>query len=223
MVSTRKKNQSNRKLLSQLDDHDQDIPIGNAANEGQENIMVNEGTNDRDFTVGFSSRNTVFNEKVVNAKTFEGCFNEKIDREKSKIVDTVEDRSQNTILTAIESIAAPKIELAIESINASSGRYATSVTANSEHGEHIEITNPFKNASGNNNVLHVSNVNDETRNNIPDEISELSIPDPRCDWQTHTQDTDLRSWVLTRLEAFLNSLKRFYWSHLYHLTSLRNF
>ena len=193
MVSTRKKNQSNRKLLSQLRDHDQDIRIGNANNEGQENIMVNEGTNDRDFTVGFFSRNTFFNEKVVNAKTLEGRFNEKIDREKSKIVDTVEDRIHNTILTAIDSIVAPKVELAIESFNASSGRDATSVTANSEHGEHIEINNPFKKASGNNNVLHVSNVNDGTRNNIPDEISELSVPEPRCDWQTYTQDTDLSS------------------------------
>ena len=134
MVSTRKKNQSNRKLLSQLDDHDQDILIRNAAKEGQENIMVNEGTNDRDFTVGFPSSNTVFNEKVVNAKTLEGCFNEKIDREKSKIVDTVENRIQNTILTAFDSILAPKIELTIESVNASSGREATSVTAKSERG-----------------------------------------------------------------------------------------
>ena len=35
MVSTRKKRQSNRRLLSQLDDFDQDIIIGNAANEDE--------------------------------------------------------------------------------------------------------------------------------------------------------------------------------------------
>ena len=52
----------------------------------------------------------------------------------SNIVDTVEDRILNAILTAIDSIVAPKIELSIRSINVSSGRVATSVTANSERG-----------------------------------------------------------------------------------------
>ena len=47
MVSTREKRQSNRRLLSQLDGFDQDIIIGNIASERQENIVVNEGTNDR--------------------------------------------------------------------------------------------------------------------------------------------------------------------------------
>ena len=46
MVSTRKKRQSNRRLLSQLDDFDQDMVIGNAASERQENIVVNDGTSD---------------------------------------------------------------------------------------------------------------------------------------------------------------------------------
>ena len=35
-------------------------------------------------------------------------------------------------------------------------------------------------------VLHVSNLNDETWNNIPDEISEFSVPETRFDRQTHT-------------------------------------
>ena len=42
MVSTRKKRQSNRSLLSHLDDFDQDMIIGNAVSERQENIVVNE-------------------------------------------------------------------------------------------------------------------------------------------------------------------------------------
>ena len=82
--------------------------IGNAASERQENIVVNEVTNDRDFKVGASSNNTVVNENVVNVKTLERCFNERIDREMSNIVDTVEDKIQNAILTAIENIVAPK-------------------------------------------------------------------------------------------------------------------
>ena len=185
MVSTRKKRQSNKRLLSQLEDFDQDMIIGNAASERQENVVVNEGTNDRDFTVSKSSNNTAVNEIAMNVKTLERCFNERIDREMSNIVDTVEDRIQNAILTAIENIVAPKIELAIRSINASSGQDVTSASATSERREYIVSTVPFENASENNNTLGVTNVNDETRHNIPDEVSELSVPETHFDRQAH--------------------------------------
>ena len=186
MVSTRKKRQSNRRLLSQLDDFDQDMVIGNATSERQGNVVVNGGTSDRDFTVGISSTNSFVNENAMNLKTLERRFNERIDREMSNIVDTVEDRIQNAILTAIDNIVAAKIELAIRSINASSGRDATSVSANSERREHVGINTSFENASGNNNTLGVSNVNNETRHKIPDEASELSVPETHFDRQTHT-------------------------------------
>ena len=62
MVSTRKKRQSNRRFLSQLDDFDQDMIIGKATSGRQENFVVNEGTNDRDFTVGTCSKNTAISE-----------------------------------------------------------------------------------------------------------------------------------------------------------------
>ena len=106
----------------------------------------------------------------------------------TKIVDTVEDRIQNVILTAIDNTVAPKKELAIRSINASSGRDATSVAANSECREHIGIDASFGNASGKNNIRQVSNGNDETRNNILDEVSEFSVPETRFDRQLHTHN-----------------------------------
>ena len=134
MVSTRKKRQSNRRLLSQLDVFDQQVIIGNAASERQGNIMVNGGTNDRSFTAGTSDKNLATNEDTVIVKTLERCFKVKIDREVSNIVDAVEDRIQNATLTAIDSIVAPEIELAIRSENASSGWDATSITSNSERG-----------------------------------------------------------------------------------------
>ena len=109
MVSTRKKRQSNKRLPSQLDDFDQDMIIGNAASERQENIAVNEGTNDQDFTVGTSNGSSIINENALNVKTLERCFNEGIDRELNNIVETVEDRIQNAILSAIDNIVAPKI------------------------------------------------------------------------------------------------------------------
>ena len=176
MVSTRKKRQSNRRLLSQLDDSGQDMIIGNAASERQENTVVNEGTDDRDFTVGTSSNDSIVNGNAMSVKTLERCFNEKIDRETGNIIDTVEDRIQIAILIAFDNIATPKFELAIRSINASSGRDATSVSASSEHREHIGINASLESASGKENTLGVSNVNDETRHDIPDEVSELSGP-----------------------------------------------
>ena len=191
MVSTRKKRQSNKRLFSQLDDFDQDMITGNAASERQEKVVVNEDTNDRDFTVSNSSNNTAVNESAMNGKTLERCFNERIDKEMSNIVDTVEDRIQNAILTAIEKNVAPKIELAIRSINASSGRDVTTVTANSERGERVGINTSFENASENNNTLRVPNVNDETRLNIPDEVSGFSVPETRFDRQRQTHHSYL--------------------------------
>ena len=126
------------------------------------------------------------NENTVIVKILERWFIEKIDKELSNFVDTVEDKIQNAILSAIDSIVAPKIEIAIKSLNAFSGQDATSVTANSERGEQVGINGSFENASGDNNVLHLSNVNDETRNNIPDEASELSVPETQFDRQTHS-------------------------------------
>ena len=186
MVSTRKKRQSNKRLLSQLDDFDRDMIIGNAASERQENAVVNEGTNDRDFTVGTSSNDSIVNGNAMSVKTLERCFNERIDREKSNIVDRVEDRIQNAILTAIDNIVTHKIYIAIRSKNASSGRDATSSSAGSERREHVGINAHFENASGNDNTLGVSNVNDETRNDIPEEVSELSVPETRFNRQPQT-------------------------------------
>ena len=186
MVSSRKKRQSNKRLLSQLDDFDQDVVIGNTASERQENVVVNEGTNDWDFTVGTSDNDSVINGNAMSVKTLEKCFNERIDREMNNIVDTVEDRIQNAILTAIDNIIAPKIELAIRSINASSGLDATSVSANSERKEHVGINASFENASRNNDTLDESNVNDETRHNIPDEVCGLPVPETHFDRQPHT-------------------------------------
>ena len=119
-------------------------------------------------------------------KTLERCFNERIDREMNNIVDTVEDRIQTASLTAIDNIIAPKIELAIRWINASSGRDVASVSVNSERKEHVGINAPFENASRNEDTLDVSNVNDETRHNIPDEVSGLSVPETHFDRQPHT-------------------------------------
>ena len=160
--------------------------IGNDVSERQESVVANESTDYRDFTVGTSNNDSVVSGNAKSVKTLVRCFNERIDREMSNIVDTVEDRIQDAILTAIENILAPKIELAIRSINASSGRDATSVSANSERRERVGINASFENASKNNDTLDASNLNVETRHNNPDEVSELSVPETPFDRQAHT-------------------------------------
>ena len=115
----------------------------------------------------------------------------------SNIVDTVEDRIQNAILTAIENIVAPKIVLAIRSINASSEQDATSMSAYLELKERVGINASFENASKNNYTLNVSNVNDETRHIIQDEISELSAPEIHFDRQSHTHHKNCRKRLLS--------------------------
>ena len=81
MVSTRKKRQSKRRHLSQLDDFDQGMMIGNAASGRQENTVVSESTTDRDFTAGTFSNNIAINESMVKVKTLERFLNERIDRD----------------------------------------------------------------------------------------------------------------------------------------------
>ena len=49
----------------------------------------------------------------------------------------------------------------------------TSVSTNSERREHAGTYASFENASGNSDTLGASNVNDETRHNVLDEVSEL--------------------------------------------------
>ena len=173
-------------LLSQLDELDQDMIIGNATGERQDSVVVDKGTNTQEFTVGTSNVSPGVNENALNVKTLERCFNERIDREMNNIVDTVEDRIQNAILTTIDNIVAPKIELAIRSLNASSGRDVTSMSANSERRDRTGINGSFENASENVNTLGVTDINDETRHNSQDAISELPVPGTHFDRQPHT-------------------------------------
>ena len=51
MVSTPKERQANRRLLSQIEDFDQEVVFGEAASRRQQNVAGNEGTVDQDFTV----------------------------------------------------------------------------------------------------------------------------------------------------------------------------
>ena len=159
---------------------------------------------DQEFTVNNNGKKITAQEILVNVKILERCFNERIDREMGNVVDTVDGRIQNKILTAIDSLITPRIELAVMSINASSGPDTTSVTANSERGERIGITASLGNVSENNNTLHVLNTNDETRNNIPDEVSESSVPGTYFDRQPHTYHINVFFYYINSFALFLD-------------------
>ena len=194
MVSTRKKGQSNRRLLSQLDDFEQDIINGNAKSDRPEKTTVNEGTADQEFTVANYDSNPAVNGNVVYVKTLERCFNEKIDREVGNIVDTVEDKIQNTILAAIDSEITLEIDLVIRSKNEPFGQDTTGVMASWDLGEHIGITAPSENVSQRNNTLHVLNTKNETRKKTPDEVSEVLVPDTQFGRQPHAHNTDSENY-----------------------------
>ena len=164
----------------------------------QENATVNESTFDQEVTVGNSGSNLLVIENLVKVITLERCFIERIGRETGNFVDTVEDMIRNAILTGINTNKTPRIELANRSINASSGRDATSVMASSERGEHIGSTFTFENASERNITPQVFNGNDETRNNIPDEESELWVPRAHPDRKPHTHHshTSVRAYEM---------------------------
>ena len=147
MVSTQKK----RNRDSQLIDFDLNDKFGNAANSGQENVTVNDGTVDREITVKNSGSIPTTKENTVNVQTLPRHFIETIDREMGKNVDTVEDRIQDAILTAIDNNVTLRSKVVVISINSSSGRDAASVTGNSEFEERIWITASAEKLSESNN------------------------------------------------------------------------
>ena len=91
-------------------------------------------------------------------------------------------RIQEAFLTAIVNNIASMVELAFRSIKASSRWNAASVTAISESGELTGITASLKNVSQWNKKSLELNENGETRWNIPDEVSELSVARTQFDW-----------------------------------------
>ena len=158
----------------------------------QENDVVNEATVDQEFTVIIFGKNLAPHQNLMNVNTLERCFSENIDKEKGIFIETVEDRIQNAILTAIDSINTRKIEFAVMSRNPSSWQDSTVVLMTLQRDEEIGITTTCENVSERNSTLHVFNTNNESQENIPDEVSELSVRGTHFDRQSHTHHNLLR-------------------------------
>ena len=65
------------------------------------------------------------------------------------------------------------------------------MSANSERREHMGMNASFANASENNNTLGVTNLNDDSRHNSQDEVSEMSVSGTHFDRQPHTHHMEL--------------------------------
>ena len=74
MVSTRKKRQSNKGLLSQIDDFHQDAIICKGASGRQQNVVVNEGTVDQEFALNKTGSISAAKENSVNIQSLEKLF-----------------------------------------------------------------------------------------------------------------------------------------------------
>ena len=107
-----KKGQQNKKLLSQLDNCDQDVITGNKADDGNQNVLANGSPVNREFTVNSNDCLSTMNENAVNMKALENCFNAIIEEEVSSFVKAVEKIIENEILTI----------LSIEELNYRSGQ-----------------------------------------------------------------------------------------------------
>ena len=134
--------QQQRRSLSQLDDFDQDVILGNAVSIGRQNLAVNSGAADREFTVNNIVSNPTTKYNKVNNQTLQRCLNYGVVRQPGKIVETVGDRTQSAILIAIDDIFYSEIELAFTLMNASSGEDVACITANSKRWEDFGITAP---------------------------------------------------------------------------------
>ena len=165
---------------------DKEVSFVDAASNGQQSFKVKIGTVDQEITANESGNNSTPNEKTVNLQTSEKCFNESIGRELVNLVDTVEDTIQNAILTAMDIIIIPRLELAVRPMNVSSRQNAAIVMGSSEREEHKVISASFENVSERNNTLYEPSTNDESRRNVPGEVSELSVPGTHFDRQSHT-------------------------------------
>ena len=119
-----------------------------------------------------------------------------------KVVDAVENWVQKEILTNIINIITPRVDVALRLMNASSGRGASSVKANSEQEERVVITVSFENESEKNNKFQDFSANAETRRNFSNEKIDLSVPGTQFDRQT--QNHHKETWQTTLTNPILS-------------------
>ena len=98
MVSTQRKEEQNRRFFSQLFDFDQDVFLGDEVKNESQNLEVNDSPASRGRTVNNKDRIASTNENTTDDQTLWRNLTDRIAKEMSYVVETVEDRIQNHIL-----------------------------------------------------------------------------------------------------------------------------
>ena len=93
-------------------------------------------------------------------------------------------------------------------MNASSGRDAASVAANSERGEQVGVTACFENLSDRIDTFHELNMTDETRGYYPNELSESLVSRIYFDRQPHIHHSNATAHYYN-LETINSSFSEF--------------
>ena len=131
------KKQENRWVLSQFNDFDQDVIIGDDLSSERQSAVVNSTPTDCEYTANENVSNRTKNQNTVNVQTLKRCRTDKHHRATDALLETVEGRIQSAFLTIFDNFFTTRIELAVRSINESSGQDATFVAGNSERAEHM--------------------------------------------------------------------------------------
>ena len=125
MVSTRKKKNKQKRLLSQLDDTLNDFVISNSVNATvSDSEVLDQQTNGQlnDFE---RVDNNARQKQVV-----ENNIDDQTTRAVSCAVETVEKRMHDAIWTAIDNVLIPKVEMTVKSITGSTGHWTNSEVQN---------------------------------------------------------------------------------------------
>ena len=142
MVSTRKKRQEKKRLLTQLSDSDSDFMIGQSNHEPQTESRTN--TVEENITPNKVNNPAQVNDSQVDVHTLEKNIAHKARSEVDNVMATVETRIQGAILIAIESLVIPMEELALKSVNPSSERDVNSLIPDPNQRDFQQILKPFR-------------------------------------------------------------------------------
>ena len=125
MVSTRRKEQQIKKLLSQLGESDADFMVGQSNHEARTDSRAT--AVDKNTYLNNTEGSNQVSCSQLDIHTLDENIVIKVRSEVGSVMTTVKTRVQDAMMTAIENLAFPEVELAMKSGNASYGHGLGSV------------------------------------------------------------------------------------------------
>ena len=185
MVSTRKRKQQKKRLLSQLSESDANLMIGQSSREDQ-----TEKRSDRANRVTFlyyTNEPTQVNGSQGDMHTLDKNIVSKVRSGVDSVKTMVETRVHHVLLSSIKILVTPRVELAVKSVNASPGRGIGGVVS-------VPYQKDFSGNIGGLQTTAASRINSHTdsnriiwtRGNITVEGGDFLVDERNIDRQTHT-------------------------------------